>query len=170
MQRNNFENDMKKISYLFLTVCFIVLGFTSCKREYICVDPCNCRPNEVINVNVYRADWHYSDLGYKEGNPYANNYFYCTVDVPEITSAVLKGGNVQIYTVMNDGMQHVLPYVRHYEEYNATDDVWNYFTETVDAFFGLGWVEFQLTSSDFYYEDHVEYEPNAMSFRVVISH
>lgn len=160
---------MKNVSYLFLTVCFVVIGFTSCKRENVYVDSCTCRPNEIVNVNVYRADWKYSDLGIKEGNPYANNYFFYTVDMPEITEEVFRGGDVQIYTVIND-MQHVLPYVRHYEEYNATDDVWNYFTETVDAFYGVGWVEFQLTSSDFYYEDHLEYEPNAMSFRVVVSH
>lgn len=153
----------------------MLLTFNSCKDE----QPCQCshnssqiinNPNQIINVSVYRNDWKYSDLGLTDGNPYANNYFYYTVDVPEITKDVFDGGNVHIYTVMNNEMQHVLPYVRHYEEYNQTDSVWNYFTETVDAFYGVGWVEFQLTSSDFYYEDHLEYEPNAMNFRVVISH
>ena len=162
---------MKKLFSLLFVACSLALSLTSCRKEPP-VDPCTCRPNEIINVDVYRNDWKYSDFGQKEGNPYANNYFFYTVDVPEITDDVFKGGDVQIYIVMNKEMQHNLPYVRHYEEYVEVDSVgqWNYYTETVDAFYGKGWVEFQLTSSDFYYEDHIEYEPNAMSFRVVISH
>lgn len=157
---------MKKFTYLLFVVCFAALTLSSCKQEVYCPH----QPTQVVEVNVYQKDWQYSDLGIKEGNPYANNYFYYSVDVPEITEEVFKGGNVSIYTVMNNEMQHVLPYVRHYEEYNTTDSVWVYFTETVDAYYGKGWVEFQLTSSDFYYEDHLEYQPNAMTFRVVISH
>lgn len=156
---------MKKSVFLSIVLPLVVLAFTGCKDDKC---PCHCS-RQVIEYNVYKADWKYSDLGAKEGNPYANNYFFCTFDAPELTEDVFKYGNVEIYDVFNNEMQHVLPYVRHYEEYNAADSVWNYYTETVDAYYGVGWIEFQLSSSDFMYEDDLSYMPNAATFRVVIT-
>ncbi len=65
-------------------------------------------------------------------------------------------------------MQHLLPYSRHYEE-QRTDGTWNYYTETIDCVFGIGWVEFDFSSSDFAYEDNLNINPLGMDFRIVIT-
>jgi uncharacterized protein YxeA len=123
------------------------------------------------DVHIDASDWQYTN-NTANGTPYANNYFYCVVNMPEITTSVFNKGEVQAYIVYdkytNNAFKHVLPYVRHYEEL-LSNGIWNYYTETVDCVYGVGWIEFNYRASDFQYEDNLNIDPNAMDFTVVIT-
>ncbi len=117
-----------------------------------------------VVVNVSRDAWVYS--GMKD-----NNYFYATVDMPEITSAVFKKGLVKVYRAydMNNenSTQAELPYVR-LNEYFDDSGAKGFYTETVDYEFGVGHMSIYYTASDFDYEQDEQFVPEAMQFRCVI--
>lgn len=124
----------------------------------------------IVDITINQSDWQYTN--YTEGGqPYANNYFYAQVSVPALTSEFFNNGQVQGFVLYNkntsSAYQHVLPYVRHLEEVRAGQ--WNYYTETVDFIYGIGWAEFNYRASDFLYEDDVTIYPNAMDFRLVLT-
>ena len=150
---------MKK--YLFLLLCSLTI--VGCTTQNV---------TEVVYRSnstsfLYQVDrWNYSNLT-DQGSPYANNYFYAKADFPELTADICRSANIQVYRV-HSGYQHVLPEVQHYEQQvDATS--WNFFTQTVDCIYGPGWIEFDVTHSDFEYETDLTYEPEAMQFRVVIT-
>ena len=149
---------MKK--YLFLLLCSLTI--VGCTTKNV---------TEVVYKSTtlsytYQVDrWNYTNMT-DRGLPYANNYFYARADFPELTAEVYRNANIQVYRV-RDGYQHVLPEVQHYEE--QLDSIWNFFTQTVDCIYGPGWIEFNVTHSDFEYESDVTYEPEVMQFRVVVT-
>ena len=151
----------------FLILIVPLLTLMSCGNSYIY----NGFTVKNYNVHIDAADWQYTNYT-SNGTPYANNYFYCTVDMPEITSSVFDDGEVQAYIVYDkrtsNAFKHLLPYVRHYEEQLA-NGTWNYYTETVDCVYGIGWVEFNNRASDFAYEDNVNINPNDMDFTIVVT-
>lgn len=150
---------MKK--YLFLLLC--VPAIVGCTTKNV---------TEVVYRTttvsyVYQVDtWNYSNLS-SQGSPFANNYFYAKADFPELTADVCRNANIQVYRV-RDGYQHVLPEVQHYEQQIDAEN-WNFYTQTVDCIYGPGWIEFDVTHSDFEYESDLSYVPEAMQFRVVIT-
>lgn len=152
---------MKKILLWIL----ISIGLSSC--TYTTVSDVEI---ETIDVHVSKSDWQYTNYE-QNGLPYANNYFFAVVKVPEISNNVFDKGHVQAYIVYDrnnsQASKHQLPYVRHYEE--EIGDYWNYYTETIDCGYGPGWVEFNYRASDFLYEDDVTINPNAMDFSIVIT-
>lgn len=154
---------MKKYWILLLAI----VALSSCGNSYVY----NGFTLETYEVHVSASDWQYTNYTIN-GSPYANNYFYATVNMPEITSSVFNNGEVQAYIVYDRGSskasKHLLPYVRHYES-QAANGNWSYYTETVDCTVGIGWVEFNYRASDFLYEDDVTINPNAMDFSIVIS-
>ena len=156
---------MKK-HFVFLFV--VVAALASCDYHYTTTVVGSTQ--KIVDVTVKAADWQYTN--FSNTTPFANNYFYATVNVPEITENVFDNGQVHAYIVYDrkskDAMQHLLPYVRHYEEMLA-DSTWSYYTETVDCTYGIGWIEFNYRASDFAYEDNVKINPNEMDFRVVIT-
>ena len=154
---------MKKFYLLLLPL----LALMSCGNSYTY----NGFSVETYDVHIDAKDWQYTDY-VANGMPYANNYFYCTINMPEITSSVFNNGEVQAYIVYDkrtsQASKHILPYVRHYEE-QLTNGNWNYYTETVDCMYGIGWVEFNYRASDFAYEDDVNINPTNMDFTIVIT-
>ena len=120
------------------------------------------------NWTIFELDvdqWDYTNFAAPNNN---NNYFFAKFDVPALTSFIYSDGNVQVYLVEN-GSQHVLPFVRH--QYEIVDDKYNFFTRTIDAHFGVGWVQIDLRDSDFEYEvDSSIPDPKAMKFRVVMTY
>ena len=152
---------MKK-GFLWLVLSLVLTGCTFHSNEW-------SHEMQTIDVFVSAADWQYTNY---EGSPYNNNYFYAVVEMPEITRQVFDKGEVKAYVVYdrntNNAAKHILPYVRHYEE-QLTDGSWNYYTETVDCFYGPGWVEFNYRASDFAYEDNVNINPMSMQFSIVIT-
>lgn len=156
---------MKK-SFVFLLAVVATLIGCDCSTTNIIGST-----QKVVNVVVNAQDWQYTGKN-TDTTPYNNNYFFATVRVPEITENVFDYGQVQAYIVYDrtskDPIQHLLPYVRHYEE-QLNDTIWNYYTETVDCTYGIGWIEFNYRASDFAYEDNVDINPNTMDFRIVIT-
>lgn len=154
---------MKKILVLMLPI----LALVGCGNSYTY----NGFTVESYDVHIDASDWQYTNYT-SNGTPFANNYFYCTVNMPEITSSVFNDGEVQAYIVYDkhssQAFKHLLPYVRHYEELLA-NGTWNYYTETVDCVYGVGWVEFNYRASDFAYEDNVNINPNDMDFTIVLT-
>ena len=126
---------------------------------------------ETYDVHIDASDWQYTNFT-AVGLPSINNYFYYKVDMPEITSSVFNKGEVQAYIVYNkhtpQAFKHILPYVRHYEEL-LSNGQWNYFTETVDCIYGIGWVEFNYSASDFAYEYYENINPTDMDFTIAVT-
>ena len=154
---------MKKILVLILPI----LALIGCGNSYTY----NGFIVESYDVHIDASDWQYTDYT-SNGTPFANNYFYCRRNMPQITSSVFNDGEVQAYIVYDkhssQAFKHLLPYVRHYEELLA-NGTWNYYTETVDCVYGVGWVEFNYRASDFAYEDNVNINPNDMDFTIVLT-
>ena len=157
---------MKK--YLFITLC--ALAIVGCTPQRITNVT---EVTEVVNASttasyIYQVDaWTYTDFVDGSGPPYANNFFYARANFPELTADLYKKANIQVYRV-HDEYQHILPEVQHREE-QLSDGTWNFYTQTVDAVFGPGWIEFDVTHSDFQYEQDVTYVPEVMKFRVVLT-
>lgn len=149
---------MKK--YLFLVLCALtIVGCTTNKITEV------VEKSTTTSCLIPVDRWDYTNYVY-QGSPYANNYFYAKFELSELTVDDCRYANIQVYRV-HDGYQHVLPEVQHYEEEIATD-TWNFYTQTVDCIYGPGWIEFDVTHSDFRYEQET-YVPEPMQFRVVIT-
>lgn len=131
------------------------LGFASCSNGPEVV--------KTVLINVPQSKWQYS-------NNADNNYFYATVQMPEITEAAFDEGMIKFYRVYNfdksDAAQIELPYVRAKEE--LINGQMYFYTEMVDAEFGIGNATIYYTANDFDYEINKTYVPEAMQFRCVI--
>jgi len=73
-----------------------------------------------------------------------NRYYYCLINVPEITPFIADKGLVLCYLYVEDNVQIVLPTVRHYQDIYG-----NYWTHTIDFDFEPGDVVVYVTNSDF---------------------
>jgi len=142
---------------------------------------CSCTKTEVVNnsnwqivdCNVGYSQWRYT--GDNAGQlQYANNYYYAAYDISQLTSFIFNSGNVQAYLIEKNSYgeetQRPLPFTRHKEEWNEQGDKFTY-TETYDYFYGVGWIEFNYTASDFEYEKSggIQYRPTDKQFRVVMT-
>lgn len=140
-------------------------SMTSCKGEPGAPGLDGVGVIKTVLINVPQSKWAYSG----QDN---NNYFYATVDMPEITSAVFDKGLVKMYRTYNfdktNASQLEMPYVRPVEGYNESADEWYFYTETVDYEFGIGTMTICYTVSDFDYEIDEEFVPEAMQFRCVV--
>jgi hypothetical protein len=76
---------MKKIFVLLLPL----LALMSCGNTYI-YDGFTVKS---YNVHVDETDWQYTNYT-ENGSPYANNYFYCVIDMPEISSFAFDKGDL----------------------------------------------------------------------------
>lgn len=116
----------------------------------------------IVSINVFTDDW-------VKTNDKDNNYYYATVDMPEITKDIFEGGVIKMYRVFDydtsDPVQVEMPFTRHKEEYVGPGE-YDYvnWTETLDYEFGVGRINIFFTVSDFFYEGKPEY----MRFRCVV--
>ena len=120
---------------------------------------------QVVLINVNENMWDYS-----RGDN--NNYYYATVDMPEITANVFNKGCVKMYRTFNFGQQDAtqveMPYVRVAEDVLSGGRK-NFYTETVDYQFCVGSLSIFYTASDFLYEQNPDdCIPIDMQFRCVI--
>ena len=147
---------MKKILLLLLPL----LSMISCGNSYTY----NGFTVKSYDVHVSANDWQYTDLP-------SNNYFYCVVDMPEISSYVFDNGEVNVYRVFKKGtretFKHILPDVLHCEEFSGSQTI--LYTTTVDCIYGPGWLELNYRASDFAYEQNININPEAMDFTIVIT-
>ena len=157
---------MKKFFLLWMLIPLLsscIIGGTTTE------DPTRIK---TISVTVNASDWKYTQQSnYDQFN---NNYFYAVVEMPELTSRIFDQGVITAYLVKDRtnkqyARKHQLPYVMHVEEEVATGH-WNYYTETVDFTYGIGWAEFNYRASDFAYEDNESINPVGMEFDIVITY
>ena len=117
-----------------------------------------------IQINLPQQAWQYSAIN-------NNNFFFATVDMPEITQAVLDKGLVKMYRVFDttsgNAAQMEMPYTRLAEE-AVGEDEWVFYTETVDYEFSKGQIIIMYTVSDFNYELDEGFIPETMKFRCVV--
>lgn len=157
---------MKKTAHIILTALSISL-LSSCRglpgRDGI--DGLGVIDNVVVNVP--QSAWQYTNMD-------NNNYFFATVEMPEITRTAFQKGLVKMYRCYDfnaesgKGTKMELPYVRLNEEYIAADDFWAFYTETVDYEYSVGSVTVFYTVSDFNYEIDESFVPEAMQFQCVV--
>ncbi len=101
----------------------------------------------VINVDAPSESWALDDSG---------NFYFTSLEVPEIDDFVFENAIVLCYAVFGD-TQQILPLSTPYQDPNGN------WIETFDFSFGVGFVEFYMSYSDF-----EMYQPGDMSFRIVI--
>ncbi len=143
-----------------------MLAIVSCTEKKV-YETNTIYKSTTVSVEYVIESWEYTNYVNADGLPYDNNFFFKTVDVPELTAEAVKKGNIHVYRVYKD-YQACLPEVTHFEEV-LEDNSWNYFTQTVNFIYGQGWMVFDVTHSDFFYEDDLTYVPETMRFRVVIT-
>ena len=141
---------MKKV-LLILSIIAVAIGFTSCEDE-----PCRYH-TQTLDLRVMQADWQFDDNTLQ---------YYYHFDVPEITPFVYNYGNWSISREYNSGTkdayQVALPQSVYMTEALADGSI-AYYTQHIDYRVGIGYVEIQLTNSDYFY---VQEKPENMLFRL----
>ena len=141
---------MKKV-LLILSIIAVAIGFTSCEDE-----PCRYH-TQTLDLRVMQADWQFDDN---------TQQYYYHFDVPEITPFVYNYGNWSISREYNSGTadayQVALPQSVYMTEALADGSI-AYYTQHIDYRVGIGYVEIQLTNSDYFY---VQENPENMLFRL----
>lgn len=155
-----------KTRFLAIAVAVFSLAVTSCQTKLQPVYYTEYNNDiETVLINVAKTDWSYT-------NTSSNNYFYASVNMPEITESVFDTGLVKMYRVYNfdktTASQIELPFVRHSEYCDYVTGNWLFYTETVDYEFYIGKMLIYYTASDFDYELDESFVPDAMQFRCVI--
>ena len=155
---------MKRLIYGLFVVLAVVL--TSCEGK-----PGRDGRDGLVNyynipIQINQNEWSYTNFD-------NNNYFYATINMPEITRDIYQHGNMMVYREYDQGTssaaQTPLPYVRHKEFLaDATTDEWYFYTETVDYEFTVGKMTIFYSVSDFDYEIDESFLPEQMNFRVFI--
>ena len=145
--------------HLFIgIVALLAICLTSCKEEA----PECAYHSDTLDLTVLHEDWQFDD---------GTMQFYYHFDVPEITAQVYNYGNWTICREYNAGGQNAyqvaLPQSIYMAE-NVVDPVTRdtsvvYYTQHIDYRLGIGFVEIQLTNSDYFYSPE---KPEDMSFRL----
>lgn len=149
--------------FLFLGIAMVSMAMVSCtKTETRIVEEVGMQ-TKIIDWDVFAWDYSGKDN---------NNYYTVYKEFPQLTSQVYKDGEVHIYRVYDYGMQSEvqapLPAVHHVEYYDDVQGNWNFYTETTDYDFGVGFINLYYTLSDFGYEVE-NIVPSQMRFRVVLT-
>lgn len=122
-------------------------------------DPGESTNWKIIDIQINSNQWSLTDFP-------NNNYYYGTIEIPELTQSIYDNGLVTCYVEANTGTanayQMPLPQVMHKEEYEGAQQL--LFTETVDYSYGIGFIEIAVTFSDFF----TEVRPSDMHFRLVL--
>lgn len=112
---------------------------------------------QTINRTVRQSDWQFDNKG---------KLFYCYFDVPEITRDVYDKGSWTVYREYNhntsNAYQAALP-MNLFINDTLTEDAVVYYTQYIDFRIGIGYVEVQLTNSDYLYGEE---NPESMLFRL----
>ena len=132
---------MKK-GLTIVVLALMALGLTGCKYE----EPAkNALKTTTLDLTVLHEDWEYD----KE-----SMQFYYHFDREELTEKVYDYGNWTICREMNkgykDAYQVALPMSVFYTD-TFPDNSVAYYTQHIDYRMGVGWVEIQVTNSDYWY-------------------
>ena len=156
---------MKKV----LLTLFVALALVACKGK----DGIDGKDGKDGLVNVAVIDLEVKANGWQYANQNQDNYFMANFDMPEITNYIYDNGLVQVYrefgTNTANAIQQVLPCTRHHEWLDEVNNTWNFYTETIDYEYGVGFLNIFYTASDFAYEtETTPTKPEDMHFRVQI--
>ena len=149
----NLSENMKKFT-LFAVLAFVLVGFNSC----------NYYPKETVYETIYESNFKTLDLRV-DANQWLfsqdGDYYYCTFNVPELTSQIYNYGVVTCYREYNKGTTNAyqLPLPQTIHNVDAGNGA--LYTSTIDFSFAVGLVEIVLTNNDFAY-----YAPEGMDFRL----
>lgn len=151
---------MKKVSFLFVFAALLLL-FTGCESKQ---EPCQFN-KKTIDLVVNQKDWSFDN---------DTHQFYCHFDIEELTANVYNYGEVSVSREYNSGTkdayQVALPMSLYMVE--EVDDgqggtSYIYYTQHIDYRVGIGYVEVQLTNSDYAYADE---KPESMIFRLQLTY
>ena len=158
---------MRKSLIIALIGMIVPIGmmFTSCEIHNS--EDCKFHAKS-ITLTVDQNEWKFFDK-----YPYQ---FYAHFDVPEITQYVYEKGNYSLHRIYNfarqDEYQVALPQSVFMIE-DVTDGEGNtyeyYYTQEVDYRVGIGYVEVQVTNSDYLYEEDQQgylVNPETMDFHL----
>lgn len=144
---------MKK-RILFPVLACVLVGFNSC----------NYYPKETVYETVYESNFKTLDLRVDAKQwqfSQEGGYYYCTFEVPELTSSIYNYGVVtcyrEFYKGTNNAYQLPLPQTIH----SVDEGDGALYTTTIDYSFSVGIVEIVLTNNDFMYV-----APERMDFRL----
>ena len=150
---------MKKFTFILLFVAAIV-GMNSCTYN----EPCRFNKN-TVDIPVKWSDWKFDNEQLQ---------FYVRVPVNTITEEVYKFGNFsmyhQYYKDTKDAYMVAMPQSMFMTDTLDTGDV-AYYTQYLDYRTGIGYVEIQVTNSDYFYPTDAQghlYAPDDMDFRLEI--
>ena len=145
----NLSEIMKTRTYFAIMVCVLV-GFSSC--NYYPKETVYESNFKTLDLRVDANQWLVSQDG---------DYYYCTFNVPELTSQIYNYGVVTCYREYNKGTTNAyqLPLPQTIHNVDAGNGA--LYTSTIDFSFAVGLVEIVLTNNDFAY-----YAPEGMDFRL----
>ena len=145
----NLSEIMKKRTYFAIMVCVLV-GFSSC--NYYPKETVYESNFKTLDLRVDANQWLFSQDG---------DYYYCTFNVPELTSQIYNYGVVSCYREYNKGTTNAyqLPLPQTIHNVDAGNGA--LYTSTIDFSFAVGLVEIVLTNNDFMYDT-----PESMDFRL----
>ena len=145
----NLSEIMKTRTYFAIMVCVLV-GFSSC--NYYPKETVYESNFKTLDLRVDANQWLVSQDG---------DYYYCTFNVPELTSTIYNYGVVSCYREYNKGTTNAyqLPLPQTIHNVDAGDGT--LYTSTIDFSFAVGLVEIVLTNNDFKYV-----APERMDFRL----
>jgi hypothetical protein len=121
---------------------------------------------EIIDLTVPQADWNFDEQ---------TDQYYCRILVPEITSEIYNHGNFTVCREFNkgttDAYQVQLPMSMFLSEIVPVESV-VYYTQHIDSRVGVGYLDVQLTNSDYLYdaEEGKILNPESMLFRLVLTY
>lgn len=147
---------------LVATLLLALVGLTACKDNCTCT-PVDCKfHTNTLDLTVMQPDWNFDD---------ETRQYYFHFDVPEITWDIYDYGNWTICREFNYGTanayQVALPMSVYMSEQVidtiANDTSMVYYTQHIDYRLGCGYVEIQLTNSDYLYSAE---NPEDMHFRL----
>ena len=150
---------MKKAS-LWFAFMLTVLAFAACDRN----EPGQKMIVNTLDLTVLQKDWKFDN---------ATLQYYYRFDVPEIDNYAYNYGAINVYREFDFNTSHpyqqVLPVSWHLTDTIVDtvmgDTIVDYYTQTIDYLYGVGYLDVQLTNSDYIYPKQ---NPETMRFRLQI--
>lgn len=148
---------MKKSLFTILLVA-VLFGLNSCNNN----EPCRFN-KKTIDLPVAWNEWKFDDV---------NLQFYTHFNIDAITADVYNYGNYSLHREYNSGKKNAYQ-VALPQSVFMVDSLGNgevaYYTQHIDYRVGIGYVEIQVTNSDYFYPTDGQgnlYAPDDMNFRL----
>ncbi|MBQ7632300.1 MAG: hypothetical protein IJS82_06050 [Paludibacteraceae bacterium] len=150
---------MKKATQI-IAFMLVVLAFVACERN----EPGQKMIVSTLDLTVCQPDWKFDNI---------TRQYYYRFDVPEIDNYAYNYGLINLYRefdfTSSNPYQQILPYswflTDFVEDPITGDTIVDYYTQHVDYLYGIGFLDVQLTNSDYIYPKQ---NPDTMRFRLQI--